>query len=37
MPDSMDEVVTYEINPNLQQGNYEQVPVEAFVRIYQKS
>ncbi|HLL96256.1 MAG TPA: AAA family ATPase [Spirosoma sp.] len=37
MPDSMDEVVTYEINPNLQQGHYEQVPVEAFVRIYQKS
>jgi 5-methylcytosine-specific restriction protein B len=37
IPDSMDEIVTYEINPNLQQGNYEQVPVEAFVRIYQKS
>ena len=36
LPDSMDEVVTYEINPNLQLGNYEQVPVDAFVRIYQK-
>ncbi|MDB5239822.1 MAG: family ATPase [Spirosoma sp.] len=37
MPDSMDEVITYEINPNLQQGNYEQVPAEAFTRIYQKT
>lgn len=36
MPDSVDEVVTYEINPHLQQGTYEQVPTEAFVRIYQK-
>ena len=36
LPDSIDEIVTYEINPNLQQGDYEQVPVEAFVRIYQK-
>ncbi|WP_420148071.1 McrB family protein [Spirosoma sp.] len=36
LPDSMDEVVTYEVNPNLHQGNYEQVPVETFIRIYQK-
>ncbi|MVM35548.1 AAA domain-containing protein [Spirosoma sp. HMF4905] len=36
LPDSMDEVVTYEINPNLQQGNHDQVPIEAFIRIYQK-
>ena len=36
LPDSMDEVVTYEINPHLQQGDYEHVPVDAFVRIYQK-
>ena len=35
-PDSVDEVITYEINPNLQRGDYEQVPVESFVRIYQK-
>lgn len=36
LPDSMDEVITYEISPHLQQGNYEVVPAEAFVRIYQK-
>ncbi|GAB3961071.1 hypothetical protein GCM10028805_59940 [Spirosoma harenae] len=36
MPDAIDDVVTYEINPNLQQGNYVQVPVETFIRIYQK-
>lgn len=36
LPDSMDEVVTYEINPHLQQGDYDQIPAEAFVRIYQK-
>ena len=35
-PDSLDEIVTYEINPHLQRGDYEQVPVEAFIRIYQK-
>ena len=36
LPDSMDEVVTYEINPHLRQDDYEQIPIEAFVRIYQK-
>ena len=36
LPDSVDEVITYEINPHLQQGTYEQIPVEAFVTIYQK-
>ena len=36
MPDAMDEVVTYEINPHLQRGDYNQVPTDAFVRIYQK-
>lgn len=35
-PDSVDEVVTYEINPHLQRGDYEQVPVGAFVRIYER-
>ena len=35
-PDSMDEVITYEINPHLQRNDYAQVPVNAFVRIYQK-
>ncbi len=36
LPDTMDEVITYEVNPHLQQGDFEQVPVDAFVRIYQK-
>ncbi|MBD2756456.1 McrB family protein [Spirosoma validum] len=36
LPDAMDEVVTYEINPHLQQGDYEQIPAEAFIKIYQK-
>ena len=36
LPDSMDEVVTYEINPHLQRGDYEQISAEAFNRIYQK-
>ncbi|MFD2570876.1 McrB family protein [Spirosoma soli] len=35
-PDFVDEVVTYEINPYLQREDYEQVPVEAFVKVYQK-
>ena len=36
VPEFIDEVVTYEINPNLQQGQYDQVPAEAFIRIYQR-
>lgn len=36
LPDSMDEVVTYEINPHFQQGDYEQIPAEVFSKIYQK-
>lgn len=35
-PDSVDEVVTYEINPSLQNSDYEHVPADAFVAIYQK-
>ncbi len=35
-PDSVDEVVTYEVNPHLQQGEYDQIPAESFIRIYQK-
>ncbi|GAB3799214.1 hypothetical protein GCM10028819_22040 [Spirosoma humi] len=35
-PDSVDEIVTYEINPSLQSNDYEQVPADAFVKIYQK-
>lgn len=35
-PDTMDEVITYEINPMLQQGLFEQLPAEVFTRIYQK-
>ena len=36
IPDSVDEVVIYEINPYLQQGDYEQIPAETFARIYQR-
>jgi 5-methylcytosine-specific restriction protein B len=36
LPDSVDEVITYEINPHLQRGDYEQVSVDAFIKIYQK-
>lgn len=36
MPDAMDEIVTYRINPHLQQGEYDQIPAQAFIRIYQK-
>lgn len=36
LPDTVDEIVTYEINPHLTAGQYEQVPKEAFIRIYQK-
>ncbi|MCX6214385.1 AAA family ATPase [Spirosoma sp.] len=36
LPDFIDEVVTYELNPHLQQGEVEQIPADAFVKIYQK-
>ncbi|CCH51322.1 ATPase associated with various cellular activities AAA_5 [Fibrisoma limi BUZ 3] len=36
VPDTADDVVTYEINPHLLRGEYEQIPNEAFVHIYQK-
>ncbi len=36
IPDTVDEVVSYEINPHLLAHEYEQVPPAAFVRIYQK-
>lgn len=36
LPDLMDEVITYEVNPYLQRGEFEQVPAETFVRIYSK-
>ncbi|RYC68184.1 McrB family protein [Spirosoma sordidisoli] len=35
-PDTMDDVITYEINPNLASGSFDQIPAEAFVKIYQK-
>ncbi|GAB3929587.1 McrB family protein [Larkinella terrae] len=35
-PDDLTEVVTYEINPDLLRRNYDQVPKEAFIAIYQK-
>lgn len=36
VPDLADDVVTYEVNPHLLRGEYEQIPNEAFVHIYQK-
>ena len=36
LPDSMDDVITYEINPHLQRNEFEEIPMDAFVRIYQK-
>jgi len=36
-PDTIDEVVTYQVNPHLTTGNADQIPAEAFVRIYQKN
>jgi 5-methylcytosine-specific restriction protein B len=36
-PDEQPDVITYELNPSLQTGAYENVPIEAFVRIYSKS
>ena len=35
-PDTVDDVVTYEINPHLTASEFDQLPAEAFVRIYQK-
>jgi len=37
IPDTVDEVITYELNPYLQQGEYEQVSAETFIRIYQNT
>jgi len=36
VPDMADDVVTYEVNPHLLRGEYEQIPNEAFIHIYQK-
>jgi len=36
LPDTVDEVVTYEINSRLTAGEFDQIPAEAFVRIYQR-
>lgn len=36
LPDVVDDVITYQINPHLQGSEFEQVPVEAFMRIYSK-
>ncbi|TAE22508.1 MAG: AAA family ATPase [Cytophagales bacterium] len=35
-PNDMDEVVTYEINPHLLAGEFEQIPKEAYTRIYER-
>ncbi|MBC7571811.1 MAG: EVE domain-containing protein [Spirosoma sp.] len=36
LPDVVDDVITYEINPHLTAGELDQIPAEAFVRMYQK-
>ncbi|GAB3564022.1 hypothetical protein GCM10027578_08780 [Spirosoma luteolum] len=36
IPDTVDEITTYEINPHLLQHEYEQVPADAFIRVYQR-
>lgn len=36
LPDFMDELVTYEVNPYLQRSEYDQIPTETFVKIYSK-
>ena len=35
-PDTLDDVITYEINPHLAAGEFDQIPPEAFVSIYQR-
>ncbi|HEY0108578.1 MAG TPA: AAA family ATPase [Fibrella sp.] len=35
-PDEQPDVITYELNPSLQTGAYENVPIEAFIRVYTK-
>lgn len=35
-PDEQPDVTTYELNPHLVTGAYENVPVEAFIRVYTK-
>ena len=35
-PNDMDDVITYEINPHLLAGEFDQIPKEAFVFVYQK-
>lgn len=36
-PDVAEEVVTYEINPHLIRGNFDEIPKEAFIHIYQRN
>ncbi|MCK8492526.1 AAA family ATPase [Spirosoma sp. RP8] len=36
MPDTADEVITYEINPHLQRAEYDQIPADTFIKIYHK-
>jgi 5-methylcytosine-specific restriction protein B len=36
VPEFMDEVITYEINPYLQRGEYDQLPPDVFSKIYQQ-
>lgn len=36
-PNDMDDVVTYEINPHLLAGDFDQIPKETFIFIYQRA
>ena len=36
LPDMADDIVTYQINPHLTAGDFDQIPAEAFIKIYQK-
>ena len=36
-PDLQPEVTTFEVNPSLVSGTFDQIPTEAFVRIYQRA
>ena len=36
LPDMADDIVTYQINPHLTAGDFDRIPAEAFIKLYQK-
>ncbi len=36
LPDLADELITYAINPHLTAGDFDQIPADAFIRLYQR-